>query len=43
MYCADCGTSMRRVSYLFDREDNFIATIYQCPNCKRIEIEQFTE
>lgn len=40
MYCADCGWPMRQVSYIFDREEYLLATIYQCPECKRIEVEK---
>ena len=39
MYCADCGTFMRLVSYLYDQEERMIATVYQCQKCKRIDVE----
>ena len=39
MYCADDGTHMRQVNYILDVEQQLLATVYQCPKCKRIEVK----
>jgi len=41
MYCADCGEWMRQVSFIFDREEYLLATVWQCRKCKRIDVEKY--